>query len=121
VVVLNGCGTWSIPLREEHRLRVFESGVLREVCVAKGDGVTGEWRRLQDEKLRDLYCSPDIALVIELRRMRWAGHVAGIGDMRGVYRVLVGKLREREYLFVDGRVMLQWIVSVEGGGWGLSD
>ena len=63
-VVLYGCETWSLTLREEHRLRVFENGVLRRVFGPKRDEVTGEWRKLHNEELNDLYCSPDIIRVI---------------------------------------------------------
>ena len=90
-IVLYGCETWSLTLKEERRLRVFENRVLRRVFGAKRDEVTGEWRKLHNEELSDLYCSPHIVWVIKSRRMRWAGHVARMGDRRGVYRVLVGK------------------------------
>ena len=64
--------------------------MLRRVFRLKRDGVTGEWRKLHNEELNDLYCSPNIVRVIKSRRMRWAGHVARMGERRGVYRVLVG-------------------------------
>jgi hypothetical protein len=73
-------------LREERRLRVFENRVLRRVFGPKRDKVTEEWRKLHN----DLYCSPNIVRVIKSRTMRWAGHVARMGERRGVYRVLVG-------------------------------
>jgi hypothetical protein len=78
-------------LREERRLRVFENRVLRRIFGPKRDKATGEWRKLHNEELNDLYCSPNIVRVIKSRRMRWAGHVARMGERRGVYRVLVGK------------------------------
>jgi len=90
-VVLYGCETWSHTLKEERRLRVFVNRVLRRVFGPKRDEVTGEWRKLYNEELSDLYPSPRIVRVIKSRRMRWAGHVARIGEKRGVYRVLVGK------------------------------
>ena len=90
-VVLYGCETWSLTLREECRLRVFENRVLRRIFGPKRDEVTGEWRKLHNEQLNDLYSSPNIVRVIKSRRMRWAGNVARMGERRGIYRVLVGK------------------------------
>ena len=90
-VVLYGWETWSLALREERRLRVFENMVLRRVFGPNRDEVTGEWRKLHNEELRDLYSLPNIVRVVKLRRMRWARHVARMGDGRGVHRVLVGK------------------------------
>ena len=81
----------SLTLREECRLRVFENRVLRRVFGTKRDGVTGEWRKLHNEELNDLYCSPNIVRVINSKRMRWAWHVARMRMRRGVYRVVVGK------------------------------
>ena len=75
-VVLYGCETWSLTLRDEHRPRVFENRVLRRIFGLKRDGVTGEWRKLHNEELNDLYCSPSLVRVIKWRRMRWAEHVA---------------------------------------------
>jgi hypothetical protein len=75
-VVLYGCETWSLTLREEHRLRVFENRVLRRIFGPKRDVVTGEWRRLHNEERNDLYSSPNIIWVIKSRTMRWAVHVA---------------------------------------------
>jgi len=103
--VLYGCETWSLTLREERRLRVFENWVLRRIFGPERDEVTGEWRKLYNEELNDLYCSPNIVRVITSRKMRWAGHVARMGEGRGVYRVLVGKLEGKIPL---GRPMRRW-------------
>src|SRR5215469_17938817 len=85
-VVLYGCQTWSLKMREERRLRVFENRVLRRVFGPERDEVTGEWRTLHNEELRDLYSLPNIVRVVKSRRMRWAGHVAYGGGERGVHR-----------------------------------
>jgi len=82
-VVLYGCETWSLVLREERKLRVFENMVRRRIFGPRRDEVTGEWRRLHNEELNDLYSSPNKVRVIKLRRMRWAGHVARMGEERG--------------------------------------
>jgi len=106
-VVLYGCEIWSLTLREERKLRVFENKVLRRIFGPSRDEVTGEWRRLHNEELNVLYCSPNIVRVIKSRRMRWAGHVARMGEERGVYRVLVGKpegkrpMRRPRFRWVD--------------------
>ena len=83
-VVLCGFETWSLTLRDERRLRVFENGVLRGMFGAERDGVTGEWRKLHNEELNELYWSHSIVRVIKWRRMRWAGHVACMGEERCV-------------------------------------
>jgi hypothetical protein len=75
-VVLYGCETWSLTLREEHRLRMFENRVLRRIFGRKRDEVTGGWRKLHNEELHNLYPSPSIIRMIKSRRTRWAGHVA---------------------------------------------
>ena len=89
--VLYGRETWSLTLREERRLKVFENRVLRRIFGPKRDEVTGEWRKLHNEEFNDLYSSPNIVRVIKSRRMRWARHVARMEERRGEYRVLVGK------------------------------
>ena len=94
-VVLYGCETWSLTLREERKLRVFENMVLRRIFGSRRDEVTGEWRRLHNVELNDLYCSPNIVRVI---KSRWAGHVARMGEERGAYRVLVWKPEEKRPL-----------------------
>jgi len=93
-------------------LMVFENRVLRKIFGPKRDEVTGECRKLHNEDLNILYPSPNIVRVIKSRRMRWAGHVACMGERRGVYRVLVGENCERNHLVdtgVDGRIILRWI------------
>ena len=82
-VVLYGCETWSLILREERKLRVIENMVFRRIFGPRRGEVTGEWRRLHNEELNDLYSSPNIVRVIKSRRMRWAGHVAHMGEVRG--------------------------------------
>jgi hypothetical protein len=104
-VVLYGCETWSLALRDELRLRVFENRLLRRIFGPKRDGVTGEWRRLHNEELNDLYSTPNIIRVIKSRRMRWAGHVARMSEGRGAYRVLVGRPEGRRPL---GRPRRRW-------------
>jgi len=92
-------------LRGERRLRVFENRVLRRIFGNRGDEVTGEWGKLHNEELNDLYYSPNIVRVINSRRMRWAGHVARMGERRGAYRFRWGILRERDHFgdtSVDG-------------------
>ena len=79
LVVLYGCETWSLTLREERRLRVFGNRVLRKVFGPKRDEVTAEWKKLHNEELNDLYSLPNIVRVVKSRRMRWAGHVARMG------------------------------------------
>jgi hypothetical protein len=78
-VVLYGCEKWSLTLRDEHKLRVFEHRVLRRIFGAKRDEVIGGWRKLHNEELHDLYSSPSIIRIMKSRRMRWAGHVARMG------------------------------------------
>jgi len=96
-------------LQEERKLRVFESRVLRRIFGPRKDEVTGEWRRLHNEQLNDLYCSPNIVRVIKSRRMRWAGYVACMVEERGVYRVLVVKLEGRRPL---GRPRRRWVDNI---------
>ena len=79
-------------MKEERRLRVFENRVMTRIFGPKRDEVTVEWRKLHNEELNDMYCSPNIVRAIKSRRMRWAGHVARIGENKGAYRVLVGRM-----------------------------
>jgi hypothetical protein len=90
-----GCEIWSLTLREEHRLKLLENMALRKKVGPKRDEVTWEWRRLHNEELHDLHSSLCITRVIKSRRMRWAGHVARMGEGRGACRVLVGKRGHR--------------------------
>jgi hypothetical protein len=105
-VVLYGCETWSLTLREERKLRVFENMMLRRIFGPRRDEVTGDWKRLHNEELNDLYCSPNIVRVIKSRKMRWVGHVARMGEKSGVYRVLVGKPEGKRPL---GRPRRRWV------------
>jgi len=123
-VVLYGCETWSLTLREERKLRVFENRVLRRVFGPRRDEVTGEWRRLHNAELNDWYSSPK--RVIKLRRMRWVGHVARMGEERGCIGSWWENRREGDHwedLGVDGRIILErisrrWDVGIWTGlGW----
>jgi hypothetical protein len=110
-VVLYGCETWSLTLREKRRLREFENIVLR-LFGTKKDEVTVERRKLNNEELNDLYCSPNIIRVIKSVRRSWAGHVACMRKRRGVYRALVGKSEGKRHQGdpgVDGSIILRWI------------
>ena len=98
-----------MTLREEMKLVVFENVVLRRIFGPRRDEVTWEWRRLQNKELNDLYSSPNIVRVIKSRKMRWAGHVARMGEERGVYRVLVGKPKGRRPL---GRPRRRWVDNI---------
>jgi len=104
-VVLYGCETWSLTLRDERRLRVFENRMLKRIFVPKRDEVTGEWRKLHNEELNDLYSSPHIVQVTKSRRIRWVEHVVNMGERRDVYRVLVGKPEGKRPL---GRPRHRW-------------
>jgi len=114
--------SWSLTLREERRLRVFENRVLRRVFGPKKDEVTGEWRKLHNEELRDLYPLPSIVRVVKSRRMRGAGYVARTGEGRGVHRVLAGKAEGKRPL---GRPRRRWEDNIKmdlrevggGGAW----
>jgi len=98
-----------VTLQEERKLRVFENMVLSRIFGTRRDEVTGEWRRLHNEELNDLYSSPKIVRVIKSRRMRWAGHVVRMGEEREVYMVLVGKLEGKRRL---GRPRHRWVDNI---------
>jgi hypothetical protein len=85
-----GCETWSLTLREEHRLTIFENRALRRILETKREE-DGSWRKLHNDELHSLYSSPKIVRMIKLRWMRWAGHIPRMVEGRGVYRVLVGR------------------------------
>ena len=118
-VVLYGCETWTLTLREERRLREFENRVLRRVFGPKRDEVTGEWRKLHNEELSDLYYIPNIVRVVKSRRMRWEGHVARMGEVyKGFWW---GNLRERDHLEdpgVERKIITRWIFpKLDVGDW----
>jgi hypothetical protein len=114
-----GCETWSLTLREELRLLVFEDRVLRRIFGTKREE-DGSWRKLHNDELHSLYASPHIVRLTKSRRMRWAGHVARMGERRGVYGItgfLLGgpKLRDRwKDLGIGGRIKLRWTLGREG-------
>jgi hypothetical protein len=109
-VVLYGCETWSLTLREEHRLRVVENRVLRRLFGPKRDKMTGVWRKLHNEELHNLYSSPSIIRMIKSRRMRYAGHVARMGEKRNAYRILVGNPEGKRPL---GRPRRRWVDNIK--------
>jgi len=112
LVVFYGCETWSLTLREERKLRMFGNMVLRRIFGPRSDEITGEWMRLHNEEINDLYCSPNIVRVIKWRRMRWAGHVARMGEERCCIGSWWGNRRERDHwgdVGVDGWIILGWI------------
>jgi hypothetical protein len=108
-VALYGCETWSLTLGEEHRLRVFENRVLRRLFGPKMEE-DGSWRKLHNDELHSLYSSPNIVRVINSRRMSWVGHMARLGEGRGVYRVLVGRPEGKRPL---GRPRSRWNDNIE--------
>jgi hypothetical protein len=97
-------------------MRVFENRVLRRIFGPKRDEVTGEWRRLHNEELYALYSSLNIIRVMKSRRLRWAGHVARMGERRGAYRALVGKPEGRRPL---GRPRRKWEDNIKMVAWSL--
>jgi hypothetical protein len=121
-MVLYGCETWSLTLREEHRLREFENRVLRGIFGSKGDEVIGGWRKLHNEELHNLYCSPSIIRMIKSKTMRWAGHVERIREKRNAYRILSGEPEGKRPL---GRPRRRWEDNIKMDlreiGWGGTD
>jgi len=110
-VVFYGCETWSLTLKEERRLWVFENRVLRRISGSKGAEVREEWRKLHIEEISDLYCSQNFVRVMKSRRMRWFEHVAQTGARKVVFRILVVNLRHGNQLEdrgVDGSTILSW-------------
>jgi hypothetical protein len=108
--VLYGCKTWSLTLREKRRPTAFENRVLKGIFGPKRDEVIGEWRKLHNEELNDLYSSPIIIRVIKSRRMRWAGHIARMKERRVVYTVLMGKPEAKKLL---RRPRCRWEVNIK--------
>jgi hypothetical protein len=108
-VVLYGCETWFLTLREEHRLRIFENRVLRRMFGPKRDEVTGGRRKLHED-LHNLYSSPSIIRVTKSRRIRWAGHVARMGEKRNAYKILVGKPEGKR---PPGRPRCRWVDNIK--------
>jgi hypothetical protein len=104
------CLTWSQTVREEHKPRVSENRVLRRIFGQERDGVKGGWRKLHNEDLHNLYSSPSINRIIKSRRMRWAGHVARMGEKRNVYSLLVGKPEGKRPL---GRPRRRWMDNIK--------
>jgi hypothetical protein len=95
-----GCESWSLTLREEHRLRLFENRLLRRIFRPKRDEATGEWRRLHNEELNDLYSSPNTIRVIKSGRMTWVGHAARMGEGRRAYRILVKEMEKKFHIWL---------------------
>jgi hypothetical protein len=112
LVVLYGCKTWSLTLREEHRLRVFENSVLRIFGSKREED--SSWRKLHNNELHNLYSSLNIGRVINSKKMRWVGHVACMGKGRGVYRVLVGRPEGKRPL---GRPRHRWEIGIDEANW----
>jgi hypothetical protein len=109
-VVLYGCETWSLTVREEHKLRVIENRVFRRIFGPKKDRVTGRWRKWHNEELHNFYSSPSVIRIMKSRRMRWVGHVARMEEKENVYRLLVGKSEGKR---PPGRSRRRWIDNIK--------
>jgi hypothetical protein len=109
-VVLYGCETWSLTLREEHRLRVFENRVLRRIFGPNRNEVTGDCRRLHNDEIHNVSSSPSINRLRKSRRMSWTGHVARMGEKRNAYRIFVGKSNGKRPL---GRPRRRWMENIK--------
>jgi hypothetical protein len=107
-VILCGCKTWSLSLREEYRLRVFENRVLRRILGLKRDEMMGGWRKLRNEELHNLNSSPSIIRMIKSRLMSWEGHVARMGEKRKAYRIVVGNPEGKRPLGRPRRIFFIW-------------
>jgi hypothetical protein len=118
-VVPYGCETWSLTLREEHRLGMFDNRVLSKIFGPRRDEVMEDWRKVHNEELRDLYSSSSIIRIIKSRRMRWVGHVARMEEKRNAYKLLVEKPEEKRPL---GRSRRRWVDNIRMDlgevGWG---
>jgi hypothetical protein len=118
-MVVYGCESWSLTLKDESRLRVFENKVLRRIFGPRKGEITGKWRRLHNKELYALYSSPNIIRVMKPRRLRWTGHVARMGERRSAYRALVGKPEGRR---PPGRPRRRWEDNIKMDlrevGWG---
>jgi hypothetical protein len=109
-VILYGCETWPLTLNEEHRLRVFENKVLRSIFGPKRNEVTGEWRKLHNEELRDFNSSPSIIRIIKSRWIWWAGHVARMEEKRNAYKLFLGRPNGKRPL---GRLRRRWVDNIK--------
>jgi hypothetical protein len=109
-VVLNGCKTQSLTLKEKHRLGVFENRMLRRIFEPKWDEVTGGWRKLHNKEFHNLYSSPSIIRMMKSRSMSWAEHVARMGDKRIPYMVLLGKSEVKMLLGTSRRT---WVYNIK--------
>jgi hypothetical protein len=113
-IVLYGCETWSLTLKEEHRLRVFENRMLRRIFGPKREE-DGSCRKFHNDELHSLYSSPNIVRVIKSRKLMWAGHVARIGEVFTRFWLGGPKVRDHwEYLGVGGRITLRWTLGRKG-------